>query len=265
MRDIFDRIKGRTFLIVAGLFTVFVISVWVVSIQTNAWEQRNVETRNQVLTSAQADTQDMFDYLQRTSAGRTLVYGTVDTPDTECVSFSETSGCFTYIRKNREKYVPHVETYECGDGKHSRTCTRIVYEWEPAGSEDKTAVNTTFLNESVPYNVVKAEASSVDVSALGLKGSTYYYTSKTERFSYAVVPKTYTGTVWMDLTDGSITQKMTFQMNKTIEQVLTDQSKKPVGPAVTFWILFSLLGIGFLVGSGFLVKKDLDDGIDHTF
>jgi hypothetical protein len=260
-----NKIKGRTFLYVAGIMALCFIAVLTTHGLTDNWRQRDITRKNNALTSATATTDDMFSYDLSTASGRTLAYGKVTTPASECVTLGTAKGCYSKIYEQREVYTMHTRTYECGTSKSPQTCVETYWSWDNDGHNEAQASKLKFLGKTLDSNLLMINTEAVAASDLGISDGYYRYTSSDVRYSYEVAPATYTGLAWLDIEESTITRIEQFRSNTTIEAFQTEVSKLSPAPSIVFWVLTVLFIGGSIVGIFCLVYQDYDDGDDNGF
>ena len=97
-----------------------------------------------VASSAVVDEEDEFDYIRRTNAGRFLANGTLSVVDP--VTVGELPGAYAEIRKVKEEYRMHTETYTTTDEKgHTTVHTRTYYSWDEVKCWEYKSKKARFL------------------------------------------------------------------------------------------------------------------------
>lgn len=93
----------------------------------------------------------------------------------------------------------------------------------------------------------------------------YHYTSGSDRYSYAVVPREYDGTALLSIKDRKVEKDGNFRAGKTIQNVLDDESKISRFPGFLFWTgVIIVLAIATKI-SLIITNKDIEDGEDSGF
>lgn len=264
---VFAYLKGRTFIYVALILVGAVTLTSLLAVATDSWRDSNVKEKNRYLVAGQADTVGMFNFLMETHIGDMLAYGEVSTPADSCVKFDEMNQCFSYVSKHKELYLPHAETYECGTSDSPRTCTRIVWDWEAAGSETLKSEQLIFMDETIPRNLVAISTNRANAGSIIAEGDTrgsYYYVKSDQRYYYTFVPLTYTGTAFLHA-DGTLTKAGDFSLDKNIRQVIEGKLKNNPAPTIVFWML--TIVVLLVAGSGIfvIISNDITDGRDTEF
>lgn len=263
------RLKGRTFLIVAGIGLAALILSGLLASGVGAWKESHRVKGEQLLTSAHATDEATFEYLISTEAGRTLAYGTVDATD-NCIQHDKNRGCFAQLSEHRQDYITRVESYPCGTAESPRTCTRTVQEWVSRGKNTDQVDTVQFLGATIPYSHVTGESNRVNVSDVREPSTRkmrdnerYYYESSNRRYYYTATPATYVGTAWLNLT--KTIESQGFHLNTDIQTVIDNNTGAPVLQNVLHVIgQLVILGIAFFA-SFVIIRNDLEDGYDTGF
>lgn len=175
---------------------------------------------------------DLFAYGMKTNIGNAFVYGDLKAVDT--VTYSEISGEYSYVEKVKEKYTKHTRTVtktRTVNGKtQTYTETETYWTWDRVGSESKKCERLSFLGitfASDKFNLPSADY--IDT----VKESSHI------RYKYYGVKTEFTGTIFTELKDNTISDNTNFYNNNTIEDVV--KSFKSNWQLVLFWIGWILL------------------------
>lgn len=143
---------------------------------------------------------DLFDYGMRTNVGYAFVYGDLKAVDT--VSYPEIDGKYMYIEKIEEHYNMHTRTVTTTDSKgKTHTRTETYWSWDYAGSEEQRCSEIIFLGHVFPSNKVDFPSSEhIDT----IKESSHV------RHKYYGVGTEYTGTIFTELRDKTISDNSSF-------------------------------------------------------
>lgn len=178
------------------------------------------------------ETQDLFEYGMRTNVGNAFVYGDLLAVDT--VTYPEIGGGYMYIEKVKERYTMHTRQVAHTRTVNGRTqtyyTTETYWTWDRVGSEDKSCNEISFLG--VVFDTYKID----------IPGSCYIDTIKESshiRYKYYGVGTQFTGTIFTELRDGTITNRTPFYENCTIEEALDSLESNFM--VVGFWIFWVIL------------------------
>lgn len=159
------------------------------------------------------ETQDLFEYGMRTNIGNAFVCGELAAVDT--VTYPEIKGSYMYLEKVKERYTMHTRQVA-----HTRTVnghtqtyytTETYWSWDRVGSERQICNEISFLG--VVFNTGKIDIPDpkyVDT----VKESSHI------RYKYYGVGTQFTGTIFTELRDDTITDGTAFYENRTIDETL---------------------------------------------
>lgn len=190
---------------------------------------------------------ELFQYGMDTNVGNAFIYGDLNAIDT--VTFDEIGGEYLYVKKVEEHYNQHtrVVTYTDSNG-NVKTRTEIYYSWDYHDSWSKHSEKISFCG--VEFDYVK----------INIPSSDYIDTIKESsrvRYKYYGVEPTSTGTVYTQLSDGTITDNSSFHVNQSIENTLEYYTTNFA--IVVFWIFWSVLSCAAVVGFYYLENRWLED------
>lgn len=206
--------------------------------------------RNEIYNKAvKIESTDLFQYGMDTNVGNAFVYGDLKAVDT--VTYPEIDGEYMYVEKVKEKYTKHTRTVRktrTVNGKtQSYTTTETYWTWDRVGSEDKKCNEVTFCG--VAFNVNKFDIPS-----------TYHIGTIKEsshiRYKYYGVGTEFTGTIFTDLRDKTISDYTNFYNGMNIEE--TVEYLESGGGEIIFWIFWILLTGGCVFGFYYIDNKWLE-------
>ena len=180
---------------------------------------------------------ELFQYGMDANVGNAFVYGDLEAVDT--VTYPEIGGEYMYVEKIKERYTMHTRQVA-----HTRTVngktktyytTETYWTWDYAGSEDKTCKEISFLGHTFSSNKINLPSEEyIDT----------IYESSHVRYKYYGVNTKYTGTIFTDLRDKTISDNTRFYKNMTIDE--TVERLESGGGLIIFWIVWIIL-IGLCV------------------
>ena len=152
------------------------------------------------------ESSDLFEYGMRTNVGYAFVYGDLKAVDT--VSYPEINGEYMYIEKIEEHYNMHTRTVTTTDSKgKTHTRTETYWSWDYAGSEEQRCSEIIFLGHVFPSNNVEFPSTEyIDT----IKESSHV------RHKYYGVSTEYTGTIFTELRDKTISDNSSFVSNPAL-------------------------------------------------
>lgn len=175
---------------------------------------------------------EMFQYGMDTNVGNAFVYGNLEAVDT--VTYPEINGEYIYVEKVTERYTMHTRQVA-----HTRTIngktetyytTEVYWTWDAINREDKMCQEISFCDVKFPSNKI------------GLPGDKYIDTimeSSDIRYVYYGIETHFTGTIFTELRDKTITDNSKFYENLTIDKTI-EYLETDIGTALfwVFWIIF---------------------------
>lgn len=183
------------------------------------------------------ESQDLFEYGMRTNVGNAFVYGDLKAVDT--VTYPEIGGKYMYVKKVKERYTQHtrrVAHTRTVNGKTSTYYTTETYwSWDYVGSEKLKCNEISFLG-------VNFKSSKIDIPEMDyidtIKESSHV------RYKYYGTGIKYTGTIFTELKDGTITDTTPFYQSKNIDE--TVKALESNFAIWIFWVVWLVL-IGLCV------------------
>lgn len=191
------------------------------------------------------ETQELFEYGMRTNVGNAFIYGNLEAVDT--VTYPEIGGEYMYVKKIKERYTMHTRqvahTTTLNGKTHTYYTTETYWTWDYVGSEDQTCNEVSFLGHTFP------------VGKIDLPDEEYIDTIKESnhvRYKYYGVGLNFTGTIFTELADKTITDNSSFYENMTIDE--TVEYLETDFAMWIFWIVWMIL-IGVCVCSFYYIDN----------
>lgn len=171
---------------------------------------------------------DMFDYGMRTNVGNAFVYGDLKAVDT--VTYSEIGGEYMYVEKVKEKYTKHTRTVTKTKTVNGKTKTYTEKEeywtWDRIDSDDKKCNKISFCDVVFDSNKIDIpKASYIDTIKESSKIRYKYYGTYTQ----------YSGTIFTELRDNTISNGTTFYNGKNITETV-----KSLESSIWKWIFWTI-------------------------
>lgn len=189
---------------------------------------------------------ELFSYGIKTDIGYAFVYGNLEAVDT--VTYSEIDGEYMYIERVKEKYTRHTRTYTVTVNGKTQTRTETYWSWDRVGSEDKKCKEISFCG--IVFNSNKINLPDTDYIDM-IKESSHV------RYKYYGVKTKYTGTIFTELKDDTISDNTTFHNNMNIKETM--ESLKSVWKLILFWTLWIILIVCCVIGFCYQRNKWLED------
>lgn len=203
--------------------------------------------KNEIYNKAvKIENTDLFQYGMDTNVGNAFVYGDLVAVDT--VTYPEIGGEYMYVEKVKEKYTMHTRTYTTTDGKgHTQTHTQTYWTWDRVGSEDIKCNEISFCG-------VVFDSKKIDIP-----GTEYIDTIKESshiKYKYYGTGTKFTGTIFTDLRDKTISNNTNFYNGLNIEE--TVEHLESGGGVIIFWGFWIILIAGCVFGFYYLDNKWLE-------
>ena len=206
--------------------------------------------KNEVYNKAvKIESTDLFQYSMDTNVGNAFVYGDLKAVDT--VTYPEIGGEYMYVEKVKEKYTIHTRQVA-----HTRTVngksqtyytTETYWTWDRVSSEDKKCKEISFCGITFKSN------------KFDIPGTDYIDTIKESshiRYKYYGTGTKFTGTIFTELKDKTISDNTNFYNNMNIEE--TVERLESGGGEIVFWILWIILMVVCIFGFYYLDNKWLE-------
>lgn len=203
--------------------------------------------KNEIYNKAvKIESTDLFQYGMDTNVGNAFVYGDLVAVDT--VTYPEIGGEYMYVEKVKEKYTKHTRTYTTTDSKgHTQTHTETYWTWDRVGSEDIKCNEISFCG-------VVFDSNKIDIP-----GTDYIETIKESsriRYKYYGTDTKFTGTIFTDLRDKTISNNTNFYNGLDIEE--TVEHLESSSGVIVFWAFWIVLIVGCVFGFYYLDNKWLE-------
>lgn len=236
------EITKREILASISIIAVMILIGILISSKISEYQMDKNEKYNKAV---KIESQEMFQYGMDTNVGNAFIYGDLKAVDT--VIYPEIGGEYMYVEKVKERYTRHTRQVRHSNGKTTWYTTETYWTWDRVGSEDIKCKQISFCDIVFPSNKIE------------MPGTDYIDTIKESshvRYKYYGVRTKYTGTIFTDLRDKTISDNSNFYNNSTIDETI-EYLESSVG-TVIFWIFWVIL-IGLAVfGFYYLDNRWLD-------
>ena len=206
--------------------------------------------KNEVYNKAvKIENTNLFQYGMDTNVGNAFVYGDLKSVDT--VTYPEIGGEYMYVKKVKERYTKHTRQVA-----HTRTVngksqtyytTETYWTWDRVSSEDKKCKEISFCGITFKSN------------KFDIPGTDYIDTIKESshiRYKYYGTGTKFTGTIFTELKDKTISDNTNFYNNMNIEE--TVERLESGNGEIVFWILWIILIIICVFGFYYLNNNWLE-------
>ena len=206
--------------------------------------------KNEIYNKAvKIENTDLFQYGMDTNVGNAFVYGDLETVDT--VTYPEISGEYMYVEKVKERYTKHTRQVAHTKTVNGKTqtyyTTETYWTWDRVGSEDIKCKEISFCGITFKSN------------KFDIPGTDYIDTIKESshiRYKYYGTGTKFTGTIFTELKDKTISDNTNFYNNMNIEE--TVEHLESGGGEIVFWILWIILIIICVFGFYYLDNNWLE-------
>lgn len=206
--------------------------------------------KNEVYNKAvKIESTDLFQYGMDTNIGNAFVYGDLKAVDT--VTYPEIGGEYMYVEKVKEKYTKHTRQVAHTKTVNGKTqtyyTTETYWTWDRVGSEDIKCKELSFCG-------ITFKSSKFDIP-----GTDYIKTiqeSSHIRYKYYGTETKFTGTIFTDLRNKTISDNTNFYNDMSIDE--TAKRLESGGGEIVFWILWIVLIIACVFGFYYLDNKWLE-------
>lgn len=240
------EITKREILASISIIAVMVLIGVLISTKISEYELDQNEKYNKAV---KIDSQEMFQYGIDTNVGNAFVYGDLKAVDT--VTYPEIGGEYMYVEKVKEKYTKHTRQVA-----HTRTVngksqtyytTETYWTWDKVGSEDIKCKEISFCG--ITFDSSKFDIPNTDYIDT-IKESSHI------RYQYYGTSTKFTGTIFTDLRDKTISDNTSFYNNSTIDETI--KHLESGGGVIIFWICWILLIGAAVFGFFYLDNKWLE-------
>lgn len=206
--------------------------------------------KNEIYNKAvKIENTDLFQYGMDTNVGNAFVYGDLEAVDT--VTYPEISGEYMYVEKVKERYTKHTRQVSHTKTVNGKTqtyyTTETYWTWDRVSSEDIKCKEISFCGIAFKSN--KFDIPCTDYIDT-IKESNHV------RYKYYGTGTKFTGTIFTELKNKTISDNTNFYNNMNIEE--TVERLESGGGEIVFWILWIILIIICVFGFYYLDNKWLE-------
>lgn len=245
-KEIKNWIKDNDITKIEIIFSVIIFSVMIILglFISNKIEDSLIQQKEIYNKAIKIDSKELFLYGMKTNVGNALIYGDLVTVD--AVADKYISGKYMSIKKVTEEYVRHTRTVS--NGKTTRT--EVYYEWEEKDTKYNTSKYVKFLDVEFPISKINIPE--------------YHYKKTVNknvklRYKYYVVDSNYTGTLFTNLSDNTISDNSLFLKNRNIESSINYLESGHDLALVIFWVCWIGITVALVVLFCLLKNKWLNN------
>lgn len=244
LRSALSRMEVTTREILVSTLIVAVmvgVGVWISSPILTKATSKYLEVASSVVVSDA----EKFDYIKRTDAGMFIAEGTLYVTDT--VRIPELPNAYSFVRKVKEEYRTHTETYRDSDGNSH---TRTYHSWDEVKHWDYRAENGVFLGQH--FNMKELYRYHPKKEAT-IKVDTKWYETET-RYVYYTCPPSFDGILIGSASEHKYNDVKFKEGTTPIRYLDQNERKINMGTAI-FWLLWILFTGALVVGFYALENK----------
>lgn len=219
--------------------TIIAVMLMIGIVISGKIQEKQIDTNEVYNKAVRIDSADLFQYGMETNVGNAFVYGDLEAVDT--VSYPEIDGQYMYVEKVKEQYEKHERTVtkKDKDGKEYEE-KEEYYQWDVDDRESIHCDEISFLGIVFLYGKIQIPSGKHIDTIKGDREWSYKSGEMVKvRYVYYGVGMKYTGTIFTDLRNNTISEKTQFYANKTIGE--TVEHLKHKGGVVIFWIFWIIL------------------------
>lgn len=196
-----------------------------------------------ISSSVQVDDSSKFDYIGRTDVGDFIAEGIITTINP--VSIEDIEGKYSKIMKVKEEYRKHTkEVTETDSNGKTYTRTRTYWSWDVMRREIWEADSISFYGKRFSYRDISYSPYATYLKTIEPKRKLF---QNKIRYKYYVATTSEHGCIMGVVSDKTYSD-MNFMkditLNKVIERSENNINNGPIG----FWIFWTLLTIGAVMG-----------------
>ena len=213
---------------------------------SNKISEHQMDENEKYNKAAKIESTDLFKHGMDTNVGNAFVYGDLKAIDT--VTYPEIGGEYMYVKKVKQKYTMHTRTVTYTVNGKTHTRTETYWTWDNVSTDDKKSNQLSFCG--ITFNSNKIE----------IPYSSYITTIKESsriRYKYYGVNANLKGTLFTNLSDGTISNNSSFYDNMNINE--TVEHLQSGGWGIIFWFFWIILIGGCVYGFFYLENDWLED------
>ena len=197
--------------------------------------QEHTMDENEIYNKAvKIEDKDQFKYGMDTNIGNAFVYGELKAVDP--VAYPEIGGRYMYVEKVKEEYTMHTRQVRHSTGKTTYYTTETYWTWDEVGSESVACKKMSFCGVNFSSDKIKHP------------NAEYIKTineSQDIRYKYYGVGEKFTGTIFTELKNRTISDGTPFYKNKTIGETV-DYLEVDYNNGL-FWFLWIILIVSWVI------------------
>lgn len=233
------------------LFSITILSIM---IGLGVWLMNPIlkeatQEATEIVSCVKVSDAEKFGYIKRTNVGKFLSEGVLTAVDS--VHINELEGYYFYIRKDKERYTQHTETYTVTDSKgNTHVKTRTYWSWDVIHTDNYVCKRVKYLGQEFLLKDIKY-----------FYGSRYKKTTQesgTIRYVYYTHPTSVNGVMTGEAQNKTY-NNLKFKSGETIKNIVESSEKSIKNSPIIFWVFWSFLIIFVIVIFYVLENNWLED------
>ena len=217
-------------------FIIMAIMVFLGMVISRPILSHSLSNALKTISSVQSKDSVTFNYIKRTDVGDFLAEGIINTINP--VSIDDIEGKYQKIKKEKQEYRRHTETYTTTDSKGDvQTHTRTYWSWDTIHTDVWKSDSLLFYGNVFTYKDIRYNPAMTYLKTIKPKRGFF----ETEiRYKYYTAPMTEHGTLSGNISDKSFIN-LRFIKNQNIDSIIKESEETiNVGPII-FWIFWLFL------------------------
>lgn len=266
MRD-FEITKREVLLSIAIVCIMITLGFFISSSISSSVEEKN-EVYHKAL---KIEDMDMYEHAKNIGVGNAFSIFTLDAVTPQ--SIPELTDQYLYIERVYEietlKTRVVTETYTVNGKTQTRTRTETYWDWDVESRDRYKSPTVIFNGTEYPVDkfhnyperqmTISEDTFTSDALDCYRWNSTYRYTSSHHRYSYYIVPLSFEGSTYLNLSNGDIEGNPNLHKDTEVQDLYTSYLANPTVRVVIFWIIWMLLTAGLVFGFYYIDNRWLED------
>lgn len=224
-------------------FIIIAIMVFLGMIISRPILSHSLSNALKTISSVQSKDSITFDYIKRTDAGDFLAEGTINTANP--VSIEDIDGEYQKIKKEKQEYRRHTETYTTTDSKGNvQAHARTYWSWDTIHTDVWKSDSLSFYGNIFTYKDIKYNPAIEYLKTITPERGFF---ERKIRYRYYVAPTMEQGTLSGNISDRSFTN-LRFRKEESVDSIIKEAEEKMNRGPIVFWFFWSLLTAGLVIG-----------------
>lgn len=234
------KIKPREILASISIIAIMILFGILICGKISEVNMDNNEIYNKAVKIESAE---LFQYGMSTNVGNAFVYGDLDAIDT--VTYPEIGGEYIYVEKVKERYTKHTryvtKTKTVNGAKKEYREEEEYWTWDAIDKETQRSKQIRFCNTIFASEKIELNTSAQYIDTIKK--------SRRIRYKYYGIGTHFTGTIFTDLRNNTISDNSQLYVNKTIEEIVEYLETDYTVIFWIIWILFTAIVVFIFISS----------------